>query len=88
MPRAKLSGKDALRAEIAGGVVLHVLRELPKSGAAKYLYDLLHLALIDPDERALFDLYGPHDLDDGGVTATTPRSPVLSGGAAVDAYAP
>jgi hypothetical protein len=43
---------------VAGGVVLMVLRALPESGTADLLRELMHMTLVDADNRALFDFLG------------------------------
>ena len=88
MPRDKLSPFERRKAEVAGGVVLQVLRVLPDSASAQMFRELLDMAIVDPEDRALFDFLGGGDLEDGAAPVTSPRSPVLSGGAAVDVYAP
>lgn len=68
--------------------MLHVLRVLPDSASAQMFRELLDMAIVDPEDRALFDFLGGGDLEDGAAPVKNPRSPVLSGGAAVDVYGP
>lgn len=83
MPRAKISPFESRKAEAAGDVVLMVLRALPESATAELLRQLINISLVDPDDRALFDfLGGSGKPDDEAAPVTSPRLPVLSGGAA------
>ena len=52
MPRAKISSVERRKAEVAGGVVLMVLRALPESGTAELLRELIDLTLVDAGDRA------------------------------------
>ena len=56
MPDATYS---PLKAEVAGSVVLKVLRILPDSASAEMLRELIDMVLVDPDDRALFEFLGP-----------------------------
>ena len=60
MPRAKISSVERRKAEVAGGVVLMVLRALPD----ELLRELIDMTLVDADDRALFDFLG------GGATVS------------------
>jgi hypothetical protein len=84
MPRASKSPFERRRAEVAGGVMLQVLRALPDSASAEMLRELIDMTLVDPADRALFDfLDGGPKPDDAAPPVTSPWCPVGSGGAAV-----
>jgi hypothetical protein len=83
MPRASNSPLERHKAEVAGRVMLQVLRALPESATAELLRDLIDITVVKPEDRALFDfLGGGAKLDEDAAPVTSPRSPVLSGGAA------
>ena len=85
MPRAKISPVERRKAEAAGDVVLMVLRALPESATSELLRQLIDITIIDPTDRALFDfLGGGGKPDDEAAPVTSPRFPVLSGGAAAE----
>jgi hypothetical protein len=83
MPQTSYSPLERRKAEVAGGVVLQVLRILPDSASAEMLRELIGMVLVDPDERALFEFLGKREnADDEASPVTIPRFPLLSGGAA------
>ena len=55
MPRANLSSIERRKAEVAGRVVLKVLRTLPDSASAQMLRELIDMTLVNRADRALFD---------------------------------
>jgi hypothetical protein len=58
MPEASYSPLERRKVEVAGEVVLKVLRILPDSASAEMLRELISMVLVDPDDRALFDFLG------------------------------
>ena len=86
MPDAGYSPLEHRKAEVAGSVVLKVLRILPDSASAEMLRELIDMVLVDPDDRALFEFLG-HRRDEPGeepAPVTIPRFPILSGRAAAE----
>ena len=84
MPQTSYSPLERRQVEVAGSVVLKVLRMLPDSASAEMLRELIGMVLVDPDYRALFDfLVGGAKPDEEAAPVASPRFPVLSGGAAV-----
>ena len=85
MPDATYSPLEHRKAEVAGSVVLKVLRILPDSASAEMLRELIHMVLVDPDDRALFDfLSAGWKPDEEPAPVTIPRFPILSGRAAAE----
>jgi hypothetical protein len=84
MPRASNLPLERRKAEVAGRVMLQVLRALPESATAELLRDLIDITVVKPEDRALFDFLGGGRAkpDEEAAPVTGPRSPVLSGGAA------
>ena len=83
------------KVEVAGEVVLKVLRILPDSASAEMLRELIDMVLVDPDDRALFEFLDDralfeflgHRRDKPGeepAPVTIPRFPILSGRAAAE----
>ena len=58
MPDASCSPLEHRKAEVAGSVVLKVLRILPDSASAEMLRELIDMVVVDPDDRALFEFLG------------------------------
>jgi len=83
MARARQSAFERRQAELAGGVVLRVLRFVPDSASAEMLRELIDMVLVDPRDRALFDFLGDEQPDGVAALVTGPRSLVLSAGKAV-----
>jgi hypothetical protein len=85
MPQASYSPLEHRKVEVAGEVVLKVLRILPDSASAEMLRELIGMVVVDPDDRALFDfLSGGWKPGEEPAPVTSPRFPVLSGGAAAE----
>ena len=83
MPQTSYSPLERRQVEVAGSVVLKVLRILPDSASAEMLRELIGMVLVDPDDRALFDfLSGCEKPDEEAAPVTIPRFPILSDGAA------
>jgi hypothetical protein len=72
MPRAKISSVERRKAQVAGGVVLMVLRALPESGTAELLRELIDMTLVDAEDRALFDFLGGRATVSGVCRAARP----------------
>jgi|HubBroStandDraft_2_1064218.scaffolds.fasta_scaffold1195554_2 hypothetical protein len=86
MPQTSYSLLERRQMEVAGSVVLKVLRILPDSASAEMLRELIDMVVVDPDDRALFEFLGNRREkpdDDEASPVTIPRFfPILSGGAA------
>ena len=85
MPQTSYSPLERRKVEVAGEVVLKVLRILPDSASAEMLRELIGMVLVDPDDRALFDfLSGGGNPGEEAAPVTIPRFPIRSGGAAAE----
>jgi hypothetical protein len=83
MPCASDPALERRKAEVAGGVVLKVLRVLPDSASAEMLRESINMVLVDPEDRGLFEfLANGENPDDEASPVTIPRFPLLSGGTA------
>jgi hypothetical protein len=58
MPQTSYSPLECRQMEVAGSVVLKVLRILPDSASAEMLRELIDMVLVDPADRALFEFLG------------------------------
>jgi hypothetical protein len=85
MPQTSFSPLERRQVEVAGSVVLKVLRILPDSASAEMLRELIDMVVVDLDDRALFEFLGNRREkpdDDEASPVTIPRFfPILSGGA-------